>query len=239
MTHLPRPGSPPPIDVLAGLSDAEIRKLAEESPRMRRKFWKEMAARIASLDENYCHPTFGKVAEGLICESDRGLVLVAAALLDEELKGLFREAFRMLSDNDARENEIEFLLTKQPLPPLQSAAIKLRLAGALGLIDRHTMEAGLVLQNIRSKVAAHSQHVFVLTRDHSNNIVAKFSDSDQGEYANLLRDMCCDLKAYRATEESLAFALAAMVVILDVRDQRELMHGSGDLLGNQSDGGSK
>lgn len=102
-------------------------------------------------------------------ESDRGFVLVAASVIDAQLELIFRELFAIRSD--ATPDEMDFLLTTQPLPPLQSAAIKIRLAFALGIIDRQLMRALSKLQAIRSRVMAHSREVEWLTTDHALSIV--------------------------------------------------------------------
>jgi DNA-binding MltR family transcriptional regulator len=71
--------------------------------------------------------------------SDRACVLVSVSLIDTALEKLLRTKFSVSSQ--VTQKECDFLLIKKPVPPLGSAGIRARLAFALGLIDRDTLNA--------------------------------------------------------------------------------------------------
>src|SRR5688572_30663029 len=72
-------------------------------------------------------------------ESDRGCVICATAFIDDALATAIRLALKEMAEPPKR--ILDALLTKQPLPPLGSFAIRTKMARALGLIDDHTMAA--------------------------------------------------------------------------------------------------
>lgn len=108
---------------------------------------------------------------GLIHESDRGCVLVASAIIDNELELLFRDLFRSRSKITVK--DLDFLLTA-PLAPLKSTSIKIRFAFALGLIKEPWNKALAALQKLRSTVAAHTREEMELTADHVVEIEKHF-----------------------------------------------------------------
>lgn len=75
--------------------------------------------------------------------SERVAVIMAVAMLDRRLEILLRDFFTRTSG--ATKAECDFLLTKRPCPPLESAGLRVRLARCLNLIDKETTE---VLQRI-------------------------------------------------------------------------------------------
>jgi hypothetical protein len=104
----------------------------------------------------------------LVLESDRGLVLVAAAIIDNELELLLREFFIWRSGASKAESDFFF---KGPMPPLRSTALRIRLAFLLGLISPTVKKALTELQNFRSTVAAHSRDQLILTSKHASGIL--------------------------------------------------------------------
>lgn len=147
-----------------------IRDLEAIPANARLELWKDIEPFVA---EEGMEPNGLSLARSLICESDRGRVLVAAAVLDTELESLFRTVFQL--NSDIKSEEMSFLLTQRPQPPLQSTAIKARLAFALGFISRPLCESILELQSLRSRVAAHSKDHFELTTDHLRKITSRMS----------------------------------------------------------------
>lgn len=127
------------------------------------KLLKFTLARVSP--QNSAQRAFNDLLMAGMFESDRGCVLVAAAVIDKQLELLLRELFAVRSA--AKPSEIEFFLTAQPLPPLQSTGLKIRLAFVLGLIDRPLMQALAQLQSLRSRVMAHSCEIEWLTPEHS------------------------------------------------------------------------
>jgi hypothetical protein len=101
----------------------------------------------------------------LLWETDRGCVLVAAQVIDEELEEMLR-AF-CTSRSAVTDKELNFWFDDGGTPPLQSTALKIQLSFALGLIERPLLESLLKLQRLRSRQAAHARKPFELTTDHS------------------------------------------------------------------------
>jgi hypothetical protein len=84
--------------------------------------------------------------------AERGLVLVCGAILDRYLEKLLRMKLADLAPNCTKE-EIDFLLTKQPLPPLGSAGVRARMARMMGIVNKDTSKALSVFFNIRNDFA--------------------------------------------------------------------------------------
>jgi DNA-binding MltR family transcriptional regulator len=66
-------------------------------------------------------------------KSDRVAVIMSVALLDNALESVLRQFF--IARSGATPDECDFLLTKQPVPPLGSAGVRVRLAKCLGIIS--------------------------------------------------------------------------------------------------------
>jgi hypothetical protein len=91
-----------------------------------------------ALDEVYGH-------------SERACVLLGAASVDRMLEALLRKHFQRCSDST--KEEIDFFLSKRPMPPLGSFAVRAKIARVLGLIDARTKEAIERLAMIRNDFA--------------------------------------------------------------------------------------
>jgi hypothetical protein len=87
----------------------------------------------------------------LYSESERGCVLIAAAYLDDLLQKALRAGFQSLSG--IRKEDLDFLLTKRPMPPLQSLALRTLVAYAIGLIDLPTRQALDAIRDMRNDAA--------------------------------------------------------------------------------------
>ena len=68
---------------------------------------------------------------------DRGLVMLCAAIFDRRLEILLRIKFQLLAP-DATKGEVEFFLTKRPIPPLGSSGLRAKMLRLLGVIDKQT-----------------------------------------------------------------------------------------------------
>jgi hypothetical protein len=79
-----------------------------------------------------------RLLESLSTETDRGCVLVAAAILDLALKKLLTSFFRIRSG--AKVEEINFFFEGQ-VPPLQSTSLKIRLARLTAYTVRPSISA--------------------------------------------------------------------------------------------------
>jgi hypothetical protein len=116
------------------------------------------------------------VFTGMVTESDRGFVLVAASVIDEELKRLLMDFFKTRSHGS--EDDVKFFFEGQ-VPPLQSTSNKIKLAHILGLVDQPLRSSLLALQKIRSQVAAHSRTSFVITMQHAKLIYDKLGNESK------------------------------------------------------------
>lgn len=143
------------------------------------------------------HASFIDLLESSFRESDRGCVLVAATIVDEELERLLRTFFALRSQ--ATQSESDFFF-KGVLPPLQSTALKIRMATALGLIERRVAKSLVALQRLRSQVAAHSRSRMRLTKD---DIVAICDDP------NLTAAVESDMR------HALVFAVTSLIEKID------------------------
>ncbi len=96
-----------------------------------------------------------EVTEALLHESDRGCVLLGAALLDEALEETLRAAFR----NDAAARRDVQSLFKAAYAPLRSFAVKAQLAFALGLISRRVFDRITIIRQLRNAFAHSHGHL--------------------------------------------------------------------------------
>jgi DNA-binding MltR family transcriptional regulator len=78
-------------------------------------------------------------------ESDRGCVAVAAACIDEFLEKAIRAKFSLLSE--ITKKEADSLLSSKAMAPLGSFGTRIRVAYAIGIIDKETRDA---IDNIRA-----------------------------------------------------------------------------------------
>jgi hypothetical protein len=148
------------------------------------------------------------VVEGMIHESDRGCVLVAASVIDQELRALLTTFFKKQSG--ASDKEISFFFEGGGIPPLQSTALKIRMASVLGLVDRETSHALREIQNLRSTVAAHTRKRMKLTDQQVDSIVCQLIPDARKTLAEGLNRISPD--TIRITAGSRAKLLFAMTV---------------------------
>jgi DNA-binding MltR family transcriptional regulator len=87
----------------------------------------------------------GKALSSLNAESDRGMVLVGAAIIEERLADIL---ISFLADNDSKEKVIG-----RPDAPLGTYSAKLNMAHALGLIDDSERNEMDLIRRIRNEFA--------------------------------------------------------------------------------------
>jgi len=97
------------------------------------------------------HNALGLVIDATARESDRGFVLICAAVLDRALEKLIRTKWSTLSN--ATKKEMDYLFIQRPLPPLGSAQIRAKLARILGWIDKTVCQALCKLFDMRNDFA--------------------------------------------------------------------------------------
>jgi DNA-binding MltR family transcriptional regulator len=136
--------------------------------------WK-MIALACQLTNEYMEGTEG--------DKVSGVVLVWAARLDNALERLLRREF--VERSKATEDELNFLLKKQPLPPLGSAQIRARVARALGLISKETFNSLSIVFTLRNGHAHGDPHP-VLTCDDVRPIFCSFPRETKSEIESLV-----------------------------------------------------
>lgn len=94
---------------------------------------------------------FGSLLREVGSESDRGCVLLSAAMLDRVMEKLLRVKFRSMSK--ASEKELDGVLTSQPSAPLLGFASKARVSHLLGLITQQESQALRNFAKIRNDFA--------------------------------------------------------------------------------------
>jgi DNA-binding MltR family transcriptional regulator len=114
--------------------------------------------------------------------SDRACVLVSVSLIDTALEALLRAKF--VASSKATNGECDFLLVKRPVPPLGSAGIRSRLAFALGLIDRDTLNAISYAIEKRNEYA-HQLKPSALTAEIVKKLRGLFSEDHRKRLAEL------------------------------------------------------
>jgi DNA-binding MltR family transcriptional regulator len=170
--------------------------------------------------------------DSMLCESDRGCVLVAAAIIDNELEALFKAVFR--ANSAATSKDIDFLLTA-PLAPLKSTSIKIRLAFALGWIDVDLNKALAALQKLRSAVAAHSRTAMTLTEDNVIEIAKHLSKEAKEVFKSIVGSpdvaVAMPIFGHSASVAKTLFAFLAIFLI-------EMLENARAAAAAQSSGGS-
>ena len=131
--------------------------------------YRSVAAAMYRKEMSIPKEDFVDLFVALSVESDRGSVLVAATIIDEALRRLLTDYFK--SKSQGTEKDIKFFFTDGPIPPLQSTALKIRLAFALGLIDSGSKNVLTKIQALRSRVAAHSRTPMVLQPEQIEEIL--------------------------------------------------------------------
>ena len=120
------------------------------------------------------------IIQKLAIESERGCVLVGAAAIDESLLKLLQAYFLKAGAANNSEQmgvEIDFLLTKKPVPPLQSFGIRIILCYVLGLIDDDLLKQFSALADIRNDFA-HLAEPVEITAEDVRKLAAHQDDSD-------------------------------------------------------------
>jgi hypothetical protein len=84
----------------------------------------------------------------IMAENDRGCLLSSAAVLDGIIEDRLRTRFKELSD--AKKDDIDFLLSKRPLPPLGSFGVRIVAARTMGLIAEPIKRTLQEIQNLRN-----------------------------------------------------------------------------------------
>jgi DNA-binding MltR family transcriptional regulator len=106
-------------------------------------------------------------------ESDRGCVICASAIIDDALEAMIRQLLKRISNpsthlvnavlktppEPASDSLLDSLLTRRPMPPLGSFAVRIKMARALGLIHDSLMNALDAMREMRND-ASHLANPF-------------------------------------------------------------------------------
>lgn len=109
-------------------------------------------------------------------ETDRGCVIVAAAIIDNEIEKLLRLFFASRAPGSAKVVESLFTSEDRSIPMLQGTSIKVKLAYVLGLIPEGLKKACLRIQHMRSNVFAHTRTSKFLKYKDATDIIRCFPD---------------------------------------------------------------
>ncbi len=232
-----KPSGPPhEIDPASALGRTmeRMRQLLKTDPDKSARQWVDKFLRIlfeevsSEREEEQRAVDFDR---SIFFESDRGCVLVAAAIVDEELEAMFRDLFK--SRSGATKQEMDFLLTQRPQPPLGSTSIKIRLAFALGLIDRNLEQSLAALQALRSKVAAHSRREMELTQDQVFGIIKNLSEEakatlNEQVHSGVMAELSRGLWRPLSLERTIFAATVYILLELLERARRSLIGKAGD-----------
>lgn len=109
-------------------------------------------------------------------ESDRGSVICATAFIDNALERAIRSFLKEMSN--APKSILDQLLTKRPLPPLGSYAIRSKMARALGIIDSKTL-VGLDSMRPMRNDAAHLAEPFSFDNYNIKSLFEPLSHKEQ------------------------------------------------------------
>jgi len=107
------------------------------------------------------NPTLHESWENMVDETDRGLVLIFHAMIDRVMTELLSETF---ASTGTDKDDIAWLLTRNPMPPLRSFYLKCKLLRAFGVIGDE-LHGFLVAFNTLRNRAAHSDARFAITND--------------------------------------------------------------------------
>lgn len=176
-------------------------------------------------------PSLGGHADfltSIIWETDRGCVLVAAQIVDDELKQLLTNFFK--SRSSIGKKELDFWFDSGPTPPLRSTGLKIRLALATELIGREIFNALNNLQSLRSNVAAHARGLFEISLDDCVKIMKHLPEPNREEIKEMMatEDVAQLAKGFPETL-SLAktfFAVVFMYLVEMLRTYRIESNGS-------------
>jgi DNA-binding MltR family transcriptional regulator len=123
------------------------------------------------------------LAKTFVNESDRGAVLVGAAMLDEALGLLLRAHFTSVSN--VTSDDMDFLFERQPLPPLGSLAIKNRIAFCLGLIGSEIRDVINAFRDVRNDFA-HTSEIMELEERHIESVWRPFSEQSKTSLSEIV-----------------------------------------------------
>jgi hypothetical protein len=157
----------------------------------------------------------------LHAESDRGFVLVVAAIVDERLEVLLRKFFASRSAVVSA-RDVGFWFKDGAIPPLQSTAMKIRLSLVLGLIDQPLKAALTKLQSLRSTIAAHTREPFSLKDAHSVEIANCLEKDVQSTVTSMLRldEVVWLSKAYGVPKIVFALVVQKLLVLIEKSHKR-------------------
>lgn len=148
---------------------------------------------MASLSTDAVERGDVEFAEVLLAESDRGCLLVGFCYLEEAVEMLLEVHFRM--NSDIKKGELDrLMLDKRRYPPLGSVAVQVRVAHAVGVIDRDLMELLDEIRNSRNKLA-HKYPRFSFSEEFIGDLNAKVPES--------LKDGCDHLEQWISEDVAL------------------------------------
>jgi DNA-binding MltR family transcriptional regulator len=146
-----------------------------------------MKKHIGDIEERW--KPKGKAISGLIAkqqESDRGLVIIGAAHLEDSLEQLLRDC--CLSDADSAKNVVDPLF--RVYAPLSTFSSKINVAFAFGIINEKLYKALELIRKLRNDFAHESETVTFLTPKYAARLRALLNIvvSDPKERASIEGD---------------------------------------------------
>lgn len=108
-----------------------------------------------------------KNSDELIDESDRGCVLVGAAILEQRLEDIFRQQFAINQISNKMQSDLF-----NSNGPLSTFSSKIKLAHSFGLIDKSVFQDLEAIRKIRNEFAHTSDQVDFTNHSMSKNIEA-------------------------------------------------------------------
>jgi DNA-binding MltR family transcriptional regulator len=188
-----------------------------------------MAARRIprEVPKKYAHVS-GFLLETMAVETDRGCVLVAHAGIDDALEALLREYFKKATAPHDRTKEINFLLENEPIPPIGSFGVRIRVCYVLGLFSERVFLSLRRLNDLRVAFAHGAQPVELTKKD-----IEKFPDIRGLSYDDVLGSIVISEKVFRehlSISESKKFSRPRMefmkrmsVLWLEITGARQLV----------------
>jgi hypothetical protein len=115
-------------------------------------------------------PEAGDLLELLTHDSDKGCLLALGSFLDDAIQIAIRAKFSL---SGISESDIDFLLTRGPVPPIGSFGVRVVMARALGIIDDPVYRTLRAITDLRNE-SAHSWASFTITTESIHKIDSIF-----------------------------------------------------------------
>lgn len=128
-----------------------------------------LQAGFESVLEDYETGAMHYLLHSILYDSDRGSFLIAASVIDNELREILSAFFQSRSSIGKKDLESIF---EGVTAPLQSTSAKIKIAFANGLISSSLKDCMQAIQRIRSKRAAHTKEPFEIKKEDCNDIAS-------------------------------------------------------------------